>query len=293
MKLHTLLANAYGGWLGDVPAAWQGVLQGVAPDFAGVPKAASIGSTIPLFPRLKSAPHPLSPPGAGVLRAIERVRFDDVRVVVMGQDPYPSPREATGRGFEPGDWVSWGAGGNAEVPRSFKRIVQRLVQHRTGNAAYAASDAAWTKVKNDEASGGITLRSPKELYDGWEDQGAIFLNKVLTYTLPAHVGPYHGVLWRPIVSRVLHALATRKTGNVVFALWGAQGKAFFQSEGVQAAAVAAGTWNKRVKVVTASHPAAHSGPGGKPGFLAGSNPFKRIADAQKAVGASGASVISW
>lgn len=281
-KLHDLLRNKYKAWRDDVPASWKPPLQGIEPDFAGVPTNTSIAASVPIIPRLKSDPIPGAPAGAGALRALDRVTFHNVRVVVMGQDPYPRKRQATGRAFEQGGWVRWDATSDqAKVPASFRRIIQRLAQHRTGNNAYLTG---WNKVTTGVANGVLTLAPPRTLYDAWEDQGVIFLNKVLTYTKPAHVDTHHAVLWRPVVARIIQQLASRPSGVVVFALWGAQPQSLRPL--IRSAAIAANAWNTRVKVVTASHPATAA-------FFAGPNPFKKINDALSAIGGASGTPITW
>ena len=55
-KLHELLRNKYMAWRTDLPASWQAPLQGVEPDFAGVPTSTTISASVPVFPRLKADP---------------------------------------------------------------------------------------------------------------------------------------------------------------------------------------------------------------------------------------------
>jgi hypothetical protein len=58
-------------------------------------------------------------------------------------------------------------------------------------------------------------------------------------------------------------------------MWGAQPAKL--KTAIKNAAVAAGAWNTRVKVVTASHPATS-------GFLSGTNPFKKVNDTLVSIG---------
>jgi uracil DNA glycosylase len=153
-------------------------------------------------------------------------------------------------------------------------VIQRLAQFRTNRSAYAATNG-FTKLLADLAANTITLDTPTNLYDAWENQGAIFLNKVLTYTLPSHVEPCHGVFWLPVVSRIVERLAKRSTGQVVFAMWGSQPAALKPI--IRNAAIAAGTWNTRVKILAGRHPATAS-------FLSGTNPFRKINNALASMG---------
>ena len=278
-KLHALLSSKYHAWRTDVPASWQAPLQGIEPNAAGVPTGTS--TSAPLFPRLKADPISGAPPGAGVLRRLDRVAFSNVRVVVMGQDPYPRRRQATGRAFEQGSWVRWNATSEQDrVPASFRRVVQRLAQFRTSNNAYVASNG-WTRLTNDVVAGTLALAPPTQLFDAWEDQGAIFLNKALTYTMPAHVETHHGVFWLPVVRRIVERLAARASGRVVFAMWGAQPATL--ETFIRTAASGAGAWNTRVKIVKKGHPATA-------GYLSGTNPFQQINDALVSIGGT---MLNW
>lgn len=277
-KVYDLLKNHYAAWRSELPASWKTPLKTVDPDLVGVPTKETVGATVPIIPRLKSDPIPGGPPGAGALRALDRVAFPKVRVVLMGQDPYPRKRQATGRAFEPGSWVSWDATGLAAVPASFQKFIQRLAEHRTGDAKYLAN---WSNVTADVNSGALTLPSPTQLFDAWEDQGVMFLNKVLTYTKPAHVQTHHGVFWRPIIHRIIEKVVSRSGKHVVFALWGKQSQALTP---IIQAATPASAWNTSVKVVAGYHPSTDL-------FFTGPNQFKAINDALS--GIQGAAKINW
>lgn len=280
-KLTDLLRTRYQAWRNDVPSSWSGPLTGIEPDFAGVPTGTTVQASVAIFPRLKADPMVGAPPGASVLRCLDRVTFSNVRVVVMGQDPYPRRRQATGRAFEQGSWVKWNATSDRDkVPASFRRVIQRLAQFRTNRSAYAASNG-FTKLLSDLAANTLTLDTPTNLYDAWENQGVIFLNKVLTYTLPAHVVPGHGVFWLPVVSRIVERLAERSSSQVVFAMWGSQPAAL--KPVIRNAAIAAGTWNTQVKIVDGRHPATSS-------FLIGTNPFRKI---NTALASMGGTPLNW
>src|SRR5262245_55746687 len=145
-KLRDLLTTTYQAWRADLPGSWQAPLAGVAPDSAGVPATTTISASVRLFPRLKTNPISCAPPDASVLRCLQRVRFSNVRVVVMGQDPYPRCRQAVGRAFEQGSWVAWNATSDRDkVPASFRRVILRLVQFRTSDNGYATTNG-WSKL---------------------------------------------------------------------------------------------------------------------------------------------------
>jgi uracil-DNA glycosylase len=109
----------------------------------------------PIFPGRKNKPIKMAPPGAHIFRALDGVRPRDVRVIVVGQDPYPKISQATGRSFEQGDLPDWPVNQKV-IADSLQRILQMLLVARTGNAAYGGSDSNWKRVIADGESGVLT-----------------------------------------------------------------------------------------------------------------------------------------
>ncbi|GAB1364087.1 uracil-DNA glycosylase [Rhodobacter sp.] len=142
------------------------------------------GSWDRLWSRLSTLPD-WQPGPDSIFRALALTPREKVRVVILGQDPYPTPGRATGLAFSfpPG-----------QPPRdSLKNIL-----------AEVASDTGQPK-----ADGDLT---------GWAEQGVLLLNPVLTVP----VGQSHGhktLGWQALASRVLQATVT--DGPRALLLWGA------------------------------------------------------------------------
>lgn len=131
--------------------------------------------------RLAAAP-PWQP--ADPFRALRLTPRDKTRVVILGQDPYPTPGRATGLAFSfpPG-----------EPPRhSLKNILTEL-----------AADTGTPK-----ADGDLTP---------WATQGVLLLNTVLTVPLNETNG-HKGWGWETLVAQILQATAA--DGPRAFVLWG-------------------------------------------------------------------------
>jgi uracil-DNA glycosylase len=126
------------------------------------------------------------PAGKHVLRAFTRP-FDSVRVLVVGQDPYPTPGHPVGLSFSV-------APGVRPLPRSLTNIFTEL-QADVGVPAPADGDL-----------------SP------WCDQGVLLLNRVLTVS-PGSPGSHRGKGWEAVTERAIHALVARG-GPLVAVLWG-------------------------------------------------------------------------
>lgn len=134
-----------------------------------------------LHDRLAAAPawQPADP-----FRALRLTPRENTRVVILGQDPYPTPGRATGLAF------SFPPGEGAQ--HSLKNILAEL-----------AHDIGQTKTDGDLTS--------------WASQGVLLLNTVLTVPLNAANG-HKGWGWEPLITQILTRLAD--DGPKAFLLWG-------------------------------------------------------------------------
>ena len=126
------------------------------------------------------------PAGDRVLRAFERP-LSDVRVLVVGQDPYPTPGHAVGLSFSVAPDV-----------RPLPRSLTNIFKERYDDLGL-----------EPPASGDLTP---------WADQGVLLLNRVLTVT-PGAAGSHRGRGWEVVTERAIMALAARG-GPLVAVLWG-------------------------------------------------------------------------
>jgi uracil-DNA glycosylase len=129
---------------------------------------------------------PYLPAGANVLRAFTRP-FADVRVLIVGQDPYPTPGHAIGLSFAVERSVR-------PVPRSLQNIYKEL-----------------------HGDLGVEIPQHGDL-SAWADQGVMLLNRVLTVA-PGASGSHRGKGWEAITATAIHALVERG-GPLVAILWG-------------------------------------------------------------------------
>ena len=126
------------------------------------------------------------PAGEAVFRAFERP-LADVRVLVVGQDPYPTPGHPIGLSFAVERHVR-------PVPRSLVNIYREL-----------HDDLGHPPV----AHGDLT---------SWQRNGVMLLNRVLTVR-PGEAGSHRGKGWEPVTQRAVEVLAARG-GPLVGLLWG-------------------------------------------------------------------------
>jgi len=126
------------------------------------------------------------PAGEHVLRAFQQP-LDQVRVLIVGQDPYPTPGHAVGLSFSVAPDVR-------PVPRSLQNIYAELSTD-LGLPAPTTGDL-----------------SP------WADHGVLLLNRVLTVR-PGAPASHRGKGWEQVTDLAIAALAARG-GPLVAILWG-------------------------------------------------------------------------
>ncbi len=138
------------------------------------------------FVREEYASHQVFPRGSNIFRAFDKCPFEQLKVVIIGQDPYHGEGQANGLCFSVNDGVPF--------PPSLKNI--------------------FTEVSSDI---GVPVPTSGNL-DRWAEQGVLLLNAVLT--VRAHEAASHaGRGWEQFTDAVVRAIAERKQG-VVYMLWG-------------------------------------------------------------------------
>jgi len=130
------------------------------------------------------------PAGPNVLRAFQQP-FDDVRVLIVGQDPYPTPGMAIGFSFAVAPEVR-------RLPGSLENIFQEL-----------GTDLGLPRPANGDLT-------------PWTEQGVLLLNRVLT-TAPRSPGSHRGKGWEEVTEQAIRALAARGKPLVAI-LWGADAR---------------------------------------------------------------------
>lgn len=139
------------------------------------------------FVRAEYSTTTIFPPAGRIFAAFDACPFDDVRVVILGQDPYHGYGQANGLSFSVNPGV--------EIPRSLQNIYKEL-----------------------ETDLGVTPPPSGDL-SRWARQGVLLLNATLTVRA-ACVGSHQGHGWEEFTDAAVRALAERREG-LVFILWGA------------------------------------------------------------------------
>ncbi|MDQ3987949.1 MAG: uracil-DNA glycosylase, partial [Actinomycetota bacterium] len=127
------------------------------------------------------------PAGTNVLRAFTQP-FDEVRVLVVGQDPYPTPGHAVGLSFSVAPEVR-------PLPPSLVNIFREYADD-LGHPLPSSGDLA-----------------------PWATRGVLLLNRVLTVE-PGRPGSHRGQGWEEVTEQAIRALVSRDAEPMVAILWG-------------------------------------------------------------------------
>ncbi len=137
------------------------------------------------------------PPADDIYNALKYTPYDDVKVVILGQDPYHEPGQAQG--------LSFSVPRNIPRPPSLVNIMKEL-DSDIGPGTSGVNDGF-----EDNDTEGILVP--------WAKQGVLLLNTVLT--VRAHqAGSHRGKGWETFTDRIIELLAEREK-PMVFILWGA------------------------------------------------------------------------
>lgn len=167
-------------WLAAlVPPAWRDLLSPLfeTPEWAG------------LRARLEACEETVYPPRELVFEALARVAPGDVRVVILGQDPYHGAGQAHGLAFSVPEGVA--------PPPSLRNIQKQVESEYAGTA-------------------------PTDLTP-WADQGVLLLNTCLTVSA-GRAGSHAGWGWEAVTDAVISVVSEACEG-VVFMLWGKKAQA--------------------------------------------------------------------
>ncbi len=161
-----------------IDESWKAVLaeEFKKPYFAGLAE----------FVRNEYKTRTIYPPAKLIFNAFDQCPFTNLKVVILGQDPYHGPGQAHGLCFSVNDGI--------DFPPSLLNIFKEL-KNDTG--------------KKVPASGNLT---------GWAEQGVLLLNATLTVRA-GQAGSHQNRGWETFTDAVIHKINEQKE-HVVFILWG-------------------------------------------------------------------------
>lgn len=161
-----------------IEKSWQEVLQ---PEFDKPYFESLVG-----FVKQEYASRTIFPPAGQIFNAFNTCPFNNVKVVILGQDPYHGPGQAHGLCFSVNDGIPF--------PPSLQNIFKEIT-----------SDLGIPAPK----TGNLTR---------WAEQGVLLLNATLTVRA-SQAGSHQGKGWEEFTDAVIKTIS-EKAENVVFILWG-------------------------------------------------------------------------
>lgn len=167
-----------------VPLSWKPVLDPVL----ATPEARRLGGWLRAE---EQAGKPIYPPRGARLAALELTPLNEVKVVILGQDPYHGPGQAMGLCFAVPDGI--------QVPPSLANIYKEM-----------ESDLGIARPRHGDLS-------------HWARQGVLLLNNTLTVEA-GRAGSHAGRGWDAITDACVAAVAARPEPSV-FILWGSHAQA--------------------------------------------------------------------
>ncbi|HCR49825.1 MAG TPA: uracil-DNA glycosylase [Bacteroidetes bacterium] len=135
----------------------------------------------------KAAGKILYPPGPLIFNAFNKVPFEEVKVVILGQDPYHQPGQAMGLSFSVPKGI--------RIPPSLINIYKELHRDLSGFVIPPHGDLS-----------------------EWAAQGVFLLNAMLSVEKGV-AGSHAKIGWQDFTNAVIHTLSERRNG-LVFMLWG-------------------------------------------------------------------------
>ncbi len=130
------------------------------------------------------------PPSGKIFQAFDACPFDQVKVVIIGQDPYHEPGQAHGLCFSVNPGIP--------VPPSLVNI--------------------YKEIESDLGTPSVCARNGSGYLQYWAEQGVLLLNATLT--VEAHkAGSHQNKGWESFTDAAIQALATQRE-HLVFMLWG-------------------------------------------------------------------------
>ncbi len=149
----------------------------------------------------------ITPSSENVLRFLD-IPIDKIKVIILGQDPYPELGAATGRAFEVGILKSWL---DTFKQGSLKNIIRCIYK------SYKSKDLSFSNLKIKIEKNDFCILPPDKLFKNWEEQGVLLLNTAFTF--PINQKSSHLKFWKPFTKKLL-AYINNNNKEIDWFIWG-------------------------------------------------------------------------
>ena len=143
------------------------------------------------------------------------------KVVIVGQDPYPEAGKATGRAFEVSGLVNWLEPFRQGSLKNIVRLLHETYRSDRSIAKEPGYPVSFEEIRSEIREGIFVIKSPSTLFQSWEDQGVILLNRYLTCQIGKPGS--HRDLWKPLTEELIRYMH-RINPALRWFLWGSDAK---------------------------------------------------------------------
>lgn len=156
----------------------------------------------------------INPEHSNVLRFLQ-CDLNNIKVVILGQDPYPEKGRATGRSFEVGDLHSW----NDKFRQVSLKNIVRLIHKGYNNINDYKDIKKFSEIQEEIKASTFKILPPNEIFSSWEEQGVLMLNTYLS--VESGITGSHIAIWEPFSIKLLEFISNENK-NINWFLWGKQ-----------------------------------------------------------------------
>jgi len=156
----------------------------------------------------------INPEHSNVLRFLQ-CNLNNIKVVILGQDPYPEKGRATGRSFEVGDLHSW----NDKFRQVSLKNIIRLIHKGYNDINDYKYIKKFSEIQEEIKTGKFKILPPNEIFSSWEKQGVLLLNTYLT--VESGITGSHIEIWEHFSIKLLDYVSNENK-DINWFLWGKQ-----------------------------------------------------------------------
>lgn len=153
-----------------------------------------------------------------VLRFL-KTDLKNIKVLILGQDPYPEEGRATGRSFEVGDLKSWNQKFRQVSLKNIIRLIHKNYMEIDSYESIFKYSEIIKQIENNE----FKIEAPNELFKSWEEEGVLMLNSYFTCQI-GKPGSHRSV-WESF-ARDLISYIDEVNSDLKWFLWGKEAQSF-------------------------------------------------------------------
>ncbi len=147
------------------------------------------------------------------------LNLDEIRVVILGQDPYKPAGVANGRAFQPNDLVNW----NQPFRQVSLKNIIRAIYSNYNNLAEFDMIPSYKEIVCLVDTKKFLIKEPKEWFDSLENQGVLLLNTSLTCEIGKSNSHKH--IWSGFMEVCIDYISS-KNNNAKWFLWGGEAQSY-------------------------------------------------------------------